>query len=241
MFIEGKAILHIVDTATRFSSAIFLDSQGNNYGQSINGVWLAFIEAWCNLYTGLPNRIRTDAGSVFTSPRWKEMAESGGIELRISGVESHNSLGIGERLHAPLRRIFRKIVSGKPNNKNETSTVNECDSLSPGPAGYLLLFLSSILRHRCPVDVPCQRAQLDGGSGGANIHRNCSAVTLPTVRLVTAVPGPPSPPSTRVSHVSAFKVCTLWVISHVCTRIYTWRARVCTVRDSTQNVRERFG
>ena len=27
MFIEGKAILHIVDTATRFSSAIFLDSQ----------------------------------------------------------------------------------------------------------------------------------------------------------------------------------------------------------------------
>ena len=110
MFIEGKAILHIVDIATRFSSAIFLDSQGNNYGQSVNEVWLAFLEAWCTLYTGFPNRIRTDAGSVFTSPRWKEIAESVGIELQISSVEAHNSLGIGERLHAPLRRIYRKIV-----------------------------------------------------------------------------------------------------------------------------------
>ena len=114
IFIEGKAILHIVDTATRFSSAICLDSQGNNDGKSVNGVWLAFLEAWCNLYTGFPNRIRTDAGSVFTWPRWKEMAESVGMELRNSGVEAHNVLGIGERLHAPLRRIFRKIVFDFP-------------------------------------------------------------------------------------------------------------------------------
>ena len=38
------------------------------------------------------------------------MAESVGIELRISRVEAHSSLGIGERLHAPLRRIYRKII-----------------------------------------------------------------------------------------------------------------------------------
>ena len=38
------------------------------------------------------------------------MAESVGIELRFSGFEAHNSLGIGERLHAPLRRIYRKII-----------------------------------------------------------------------------------------------------------------------------------
>ena len=50
MFIEGKALLHIVDTATRFSSAIFLDSQGHNYRQSVNGIWVTFLEAWCTLY-----------------------------------------------------------------------------------------------------------------------------------------------------------------------------------------------
>ena len=32
MFIDGKALLHVVDTATRFSSATFLDSSGQNYG-----------------------------------------------------------------------------------------------------------------------------------------------------------------------------------------------------------------
>ena len=110
MFTEGKAILHIVDTAIRFSSAIFLYSQGQNYGQSVNGIWFAFLVAWCTLYTGFPNRIKTGAGSVLTLPRWKEMAESVGIELQTSEVEAHNSLGIGERLHEPLRRIYRKII-----------------------------------------------------------------------------------------------------------------------------------
>jgi hypothetical protein len=37
-----------------------------------------------------------------------------GISLRISGIESHNSLGIGERLHGPLRRIYRKVTMTHP-------------------------------------------------------------------------------------------------------------------------------
>ena len=36
------------------------------------------------------------------------MAESVGVELRILGIEAHNSLGTGEKLHAPLRRTYRK-------------------------------------------------------------------------------------------------------------------------------------
>ena len=42
------------------------------------------------------------------------MAESVGVELRISRIEAQNSLGIGERLHAPLRRIYRKIIFDFP-------------------------------------------------------------------------------------------------------------------------------
>ena len=110
MFIDSEAVLHVVDTATRFSAATFL----KDYGLSVEGIWLAFIEAWCTIHTGYPNRLRTDAGSVFTSSRWKELTDMSGTELRISGVEAHNSLGIGERLHAPLRRIFRKIKNDFP-------------------------------------------------------------------------------------------------------------------------------
>jgi len=114
MFIDGKAILHIVDTATRFSAATFLDPPNAEYGQSVNGVWLAFLETWCTLYTGYPNRLRTDFGSIFTSPRWKNYTDTSGIQLRISGIEAHNSLGVGERLHAPLRRIYKKVSTEYP-------------------------------------------------------------------------------------------------------------------------------
>jgi transposase InsO family protein len=58
--------------------------------------------------------LRTDAGSTFVSPRWKELSNMAGITLRMSGVEAQNSLGIGERMHGPLRRIYNKIRMDYP-------------------------------------------------------------------------------------------------------------------------------
>jgi hypothetical protein len=109
MFIDRSAILHAVDTATRFSASTFLDKHGYAYGQSVDGVWAAFLECWATVYSGYPNKIRTDAGSIFVSPRWRECTDMAGMLLQISGVESHNSLGLGERMHEPLRRIYRKV------------------------------------------------------------------------------------------------------------------------------------
>lgn len=46
---------------------------------------------------------------MFTSDRWREIANSSGIQLRISGLKAHSSLGIGEKYHGPLRRIYNKV------------------------------------------------------------------------------------------------------------------------------------
>lgn len=35
MFLDGKAVLHIVDTAIRFSADTFLDVHGETYGQRV--------------------------------------------------------------------------------------------------------------------------------------------------------------------------------------------------------------
>lgn len=119
-WVEGDAFLHVVDTATRFSATTFLDwkphSDGpeKDYGQSVDGVWEAFIECWCTLYTGYPNRLRTDAGSIFTSPRWEALAEDCGISMSRSGIESHNSIGLGEKMHDPLKRVYKKIKIQDP-------------------------------------------------------------------------------------------------------------------------------
>lgn len=62
-FLDGKAVLHIVDTATHFVSAACLSVQ------SVEHVCQTFISCCLCLYVGYPNNIRTDQGSVFTSSR----------------------------------------------------------------------------------------------------------------------------------------------------------------------------
>jgi hypothetical protein len=66
------------------------------------------------VYTGYPRKTRTDAGTIFTSDTRKHLHESNGIFLQVSGVESLNSIGLGERIHSPLRRVYNKILMDYP-------------------------------------------------------------------------------------------------------------------------------
>lgn len=108
MFIDRTPILHIVDTHTHYQNAIPLK------GESAADVWEAFVEAWASMYAGFPSKIRADQGSIFTSNYWRKCTEDVGIELQLSGVASHNSIGVGERYHGPLRRVFRSIRDAHP-------------------------------------------------------------------------------------------------------------------------------
>jgi transposase InsO family protein len=56
----------------------------------------------------------TDQGSVFLSRDWKASCAALEIPLRHTGTESHHSLGTGERFHAPLRRIYKKVFLDHP-------------------------------------------------------------------------------------------------------------------------------
>lgn len=44
MFLDGITLLHIVDTATYFSAQTFLDSSGETYGKSVEGIFFAFVQ-----------------------------------------------------------------------------------------------------------------------------------------------------------------------------------------------------
>lgn len=115
MWLDGKALLHIVDTQTHFMSAAFLK------GQTVEDVWETFVLCWATQYTGFTMRIHTDQGSAFTSLRWTRRCDAVGTESKLSGVDSHNSLGSGERYHEPLRRVYRKIREVYPKMKKETT------------------------------------------------------------------------------------------------------------------------
>jgi hypothetical protein len=97
MWFDGAEALHVIDTATRFSSATFLATQ------SIDGVWNAFMKCWVALYVGYPKKLRDNSGAILVPPRWKESTDIAEIELQTSRIEIQNSLGLCERMHAPLR------------------------------------------------------------------------------------------------------------------------------------------
>jgi hypothetical protein len=67
MFINGKAVHHVIDSATRFNAATILDSHSESYEKSSDGIWDAFIDIWCSIYTEYPDRLCVDSGTAFTS------------------------------------------------------------------------------------------------------------------------------------------------------------------------------
>ena len=112
MWIQSSPLLHVVDTHTNFSAAQFLQ------GRDVESVWFAFLTCWASIYVGFPRSFLVNQGSVFPSERWAKIAAEAGIDIRFTPTESHNSLGPGERYHAPLRRIFLKIQMEFRNPKN---------------------------------------------------------------------------------------------------------------------------
>lgn len=56
MFLDGDEVLDIVDTATRFSAATFLDKYNATCSQSVKGIWLAFVVNWSLVYSAYPSR-----------------------------------------------------------------------------------------------------------------------------------------------------------------------------------------
>jgi transposase InsO family protein len=105
---HAKSVLHVVDTETNFSAATFLKDE------SSEEVWAAFLRFWADFYIGFHDIFRVDAGSAFTSRKFRALAESSGVILHYSGAESHNSIGAGETLHSSLRRIFNKLLADTP-------------------------------------------------------------------------------------------------------------------------------
>jgi transposase InsO family protein len=103
-YLRGRPALHIVDLDTHFHEASFLSSV------STDDVWDAILQNWANIYAGFPESILTDQGSQLVSARFAELAVHFGVKVHHTPiVESHNSNGLVERYHGPLRRTYEKV------------------------------------------------------------------------------------------------------------------------------------
>ena len=104
MMLEQMPVFHVVDRDTLFSAATFLRDR-----VSSKSVWDAFLRIWVAVYAGYPEQLHANPATNLQSDEWKQMVCDAGIKPIDSGIESHNSLGAGERYHAMLRQIYRTV------------------------------------------------------------------------------------------------------------------------------------
>jgi hypothetical protein len=103
MYIEGQPVLHVVDEATRFQAARWLRNM------SAQHAWDTLRACWIDVYVGPPDEIVHDAGTNFDAAEFRQYAASMTIGINQVPVEAHQSVGIVERYHAPLRRAYKII------------------------------------------------------------------------------------------------------------------------------------
>lgn len=65
---------------------------------------------WIDTYLGPPDLIAHDAGKNFVSNEFRQYAINLGTTTKSVPVEAHNSVGLVERYHGPLRRIYKIIT-----------------------------------------------------------------------------------------------------------------------------------
>ena len=107
-WIEKDAVMHIIDRVTRYSVARFETSQ------SAENIWNMIIDSWVTIFTGFPNIISHDRGRQFSLEFFKGACAEFGIIAKEVPTESHNSIGLCERYHPNIRRVFRMIKDEYP-------------------------------------------------------------------------------------------------------------------------------
>src|SRR5262249_19255990 len=98
--INGRPVLHVIDSATSFQAARFLESI------SARHTWNALCECWIYVYQGPPDFLTHDPGTNFASEEFRNNARSIGTTCNEMPVEEHWAVGKVERSHGPLRRTF---------------------------------------------------------------------------------------------------------------------------------------
>lgn len=134
MWLSGQPVMCIIDTHTLYQTAEFVKSK------SANDLWDKFTRCWDTIFVGYPSTIRLDHETDFDSEEFRTTETETGIVLQFSGIESNNSLGVGEKYHGHLRRVYNKIKDEHDMIDNDTAlrlALKECndtlgaDSLVP--------------------------------------------------------------------------------------------------------------
>jgi len=150
LHLDGKPVLHVVDSGTSFQAGRFLKSM------SAKDTWDALRLCWIDTYLGPPDVLTHDAGTNFASVEFKAEAKLLGITCHQVPVEAHWSIGKVERYHAPLRRafdIFRAELGDAPSESVLQMALKAVNDTA-GPDGLVPTLLVFGAFPRITIDSP---------------------------------------------------------------------------------------
>jgi hypothetical protein len=104
-YITGQPVLHVIDEGTRYQAGRWLQDI------SAKTTWDTLRLCWIDTYLGPSDQITADAGKNFASREFSQLASTVGTKVKIVPVEAHNSVGIVERYHGPVRRAYYIITA----------------------------------------------------------------------------------------------------------------------------------
>ena len=135
--------------------------------ESAEEIWNTLLKCWVSLYTGFPYVISHDKGSAFTYSFFKRACRQFGIVAKEVPTEAHNALSVGERYHAPLKRIYTKIRMQYPTLEKDVALSIALMGLNntAGPEGLTPTLLVFGAVPRLPIGhidtmIPKQRERL---------------------------------------------------------------------------------
>lgn len=180
MYHDGKPVLHIVDESTHLGAARFVKEV------STVTLWATMLECWGAIYTGLPRKILVDQGSPFGN-LFASIGSLTNEDVQRTGIESHNSLGLGERYHQPLRNTYSKLCIAYLDRDSQlllsmsVKAIN--DTLGPhGPVPSALVF-RGILSAFKTSESPHPRATIELRAAVENMARCEMEKQMTAVRL----------------------------------------------------------
>jgi transposase InsO family protein len=98
----------IKTTFMRTFTTIFANNlRRDNVDAATLGRWFIL----SSTYLGPPDLITSDARKQFTAREFKQLATNMGIKVKTVPVGSHHSIGMVERYHDPLRRVYSILES----------------------------------------------------------------------------------------------------------------------------------
>lgn len=108
MFLDDRPVFHILDDATNFQSANFLDIVSAEHARN------TVREALCHTYIGPASYIFHDLRPNFNAKDFRDNAKVLGVETTVKPIEVHHSVVHFERYHIPLRCAYNIISEGIP-------------------------------------------------------------------------------------------------------------------------------